>query len=183
MVFHKSLRTANGESVTEHELDDLTDIGDNCRTVIERLYLLAAADDETYCMVFWSGQEAVPRVAQEINAVYGYDLATNPQLEQALKRAVTEAYEESVGSFSECPVDVGLDQQFVAEANIDELQDRLTEMHRLCHSLGDGPGRRKVSQMMDPQAFEFVSRLVLETTVMSRVCWFLAQVERASIGQ
>ncbi len=169
--FHNSLRTAIEECTTAHELDDVADIGDHWGTVIERLKITAVADDDADRLVFTSEQEAVTRMAQEIGAVYGYDLATNPQLEQALKRAVTEAYEEAVYSFGERLVDAGLDQQFVAEANIEELaaidalQDRLAEMHdRLSHPRlyelypGDADGRRRASQMIDQQALEFVSR-------------------------
>ncbi|WP_330632142.1 hypothetical protein [Halocatena halophila] len=173
--FHNSLRTAIEECTTAHELDDLADIGDHWETVIERLELSAGADDEADRLVFTSEQEAINRVAQEIGTVCRYDLETNPQLEQALKRAVTEAYKEAVGSFGERLVDAGLDQQFVAEANIEELaaidalQDRLAEMHdRLSHPRlyelyhGNAAGRRQASQMIDPQALEFVSRPELD---------------------
>ncbi|UPM44750.1 hypothetical protein [Halocatena salina] len=58
-------------------------------------------------------------------------METNPHLQQALRRVVAEAHEEAVESFGEGLVDAGLDEPFVAEANIekltalDELWDRL----------------------------------------------------------
>lgn len=88
---------------------------------------------------------------------------------------VAEAYEEAVGSFGERLVDAGLDEQFVAEANIeeltalDQLQERLAELkEQLTYSRfyelyrGDAAGRRRASRMIDPQALEFVSRPELE---------------------
>ncbi len=177
--FHKSLCDAIEDGAAEQELDDFADIVEHWDAVIEHLDATAAMDGEdgpaTDRMVFESEREAVDRLAREIGAVCGYDLETNPQLQQALKSAVAEAYREAVGSFSERLVDAGLDEQFVAEANIeelgalDQLQDRLSDLEeRLTHPRfyelyrGDAAGRRRASRMIDPQALEFVSRPELE---------------------
>ncbi len=177
--FHKSLCDAIEDGAAEQELDDFADIVEHWDAVIERLDATAAMDGEvgpaTDRLVFESEREAVDRLAREIGAVCGYDLETNPQLQQALKRAVAEAYREAVGSFAERLVDAGLDEQFVAEANIeelgalDQLQDRLADLEeRLTHPRfyelyrGDAAGRRQASRMIDPQALEFVSRPELE---------------------
>ncbi|RRJ29947.1 hypothetical protein [Halocatena pleomorpha] len=177
--FHTSLRDAIADGATEQELDEFADIVEHWDAVIERLEATSEGGEEDITgrnrLIFENETEAVDRLAREIAAVCGYELGTNPQLQQALKRAIAEAYRETVGSFGERLVETGLDAQFVAEANIeelgalDQLQDRLADLEeRLTHPRfyelyrGDEAGRRRASRMVDPQALEFVSRPELE---------------------
>ncbi len=174
--FHRTLRDAIAERSAARETDELREIVDHWDAVVERLE--ASSNDsegDTDRLIFRSETDAIDQLSREIVAVHGYDLDTTPKLQQDLKRAVAEAYRVAVASFGERLVDAELDEQFVTEAAIEELaaldrlQDRLAELEeRLTHPRfyelyrGDADGRRRASQMVDPQALEFVSRPELD---------------------
>jgi tetratricopeptide (TPR) repeat protein len=111
-------------------------------------------------LVFQEEEEAIQRLADAIAHASGYSLADAPEMERALKSALTSAYREAIVRFEQEIADTDLADIFSTEmdleirAEVQRLQTRLTELAADIESLLSQPAKNEGFVQLTPNYYE-----------------------------
>jgi tetratricopeptide (TPR) repeat protein len=153
-VFLEELETAIERENAQRSSRALEGVTDNWREVVLELAETPVEGGrerniEQIDLIFQEEEEAIDRLAQAIAQAAGYSLENVPEMEQALKTALTSAYREAIVRFEQELAGTDLADVFLTEMDLEirtevqRLQTRLTELAADIESLLSQPAKNE----------------------------------------